>query len=132
MVWPLPLIRWLPDTLIESGAAAKPGEGTSANTRAARNITTRARLARILDPIPRHTGHRCAEQPARRERCRSVERNQQQDGRKPEVPQQNSERSGGDRLEQVQAAELATAAGCLHPSDDRGNGERRKGLSSEQ
>ena len=45
MVWPLPLVRWLPDTPIESGVDAKAGDGAIASARkAAENITIRGRL----------------------------------------------------------------------------------------
>jgi len=51
IVWPLPLMRWLPDTLIESGAEGGPGAGGGGNRRAKADS---ARTSGRFPPEPIH------------------------------------------------------------------------------
>ena len=95
-----------------------------------------ARLARSSQAAPAtclaRGGHLGAQQRAGRQRRGSVERDEQQHGRQPEVPQQDRERGGRDRLEDVQPAQLAATGGRLDPGDDRGHDERGQGLPGEE
>ncbi len=74
--------------------------------------------------IARGLCHLRAQQRAGGQGGRPVKRCKQQHCRQPEMPQQDREPGGHDRLEHVQRAQLTAAGGCLNPGDDRGNEER--------